>query len=74
MAQLCSLGATGEIFEVPAWTRIQQRFDSTALDDVVTSVRDSLTGAGILLQPGDSVALTVGKHNCQCCWLPVLRA
>jgi hypothetical protein len=63
MAQTCTLGATGEAHTIPAWTRIRQRFDRTALADVPATTQASLDASGIALKPGWSVAITVGSRG-----------
>ena len=63
MAQQCTLSATGETFEVPAWTRIKQTFDKTALADVPAAVTAAMDKSGIILKPGSTVALTVGSRG-----------
>jgi len=49
MSQTCTLGATGESFEVPAWTRIKQSFDKSRLDDVPAATTAALDASGIEL-------------------------
>ena len=63
MAQQCTLSATGETFTVPAWTRIKQSFDATALPDVPAAVTDAMNASGIVLKSGSTVALTVGSRG-----------
>ena len=63
MAQQCTLSATGESFEVPAWTRIKQTFDDSALADVPAAVREAMEASGIVLKEGSTVALTVGSRS-----------
>eukprot|EP01043_Picozoa_sp_COSAG02_P078886 COSAG02_NODE_17982_length_967_cov_2.102535_1_plen_67_part_10 len=42
MSQICTLSATGESLAVPAWTRIKQSFDQTAIDDVPSAVKEAM--------------------------------
>ena len=63
MSQMCTLGATGESFEVPAWTRIKQSFDKSRLDDVPAATTAALDASGIELPRSGSVAITVGSRG-----------
>jgi hypothetical protein len=63
MSQQCTLSATGETMEVPAWTRIKQSFDDTALPDVPAAVTAAMEASGIELKPGATVAITVGSRG-----------
>ncbi len=42
MSQVCTLTATGESLEVPAWTRIKQSFDRTSIADVPAAVKEAM--------------------------------
>jgi hypothetical protein len=63
MAQRCLLSATGETHEIPAWTRVKQKFDDSKLDDVPKAVEATLSNSGLKLEKGWSVALTVGSRG-----------
>lgn len=63
MSQCCTLNATGETLEVPAWTRIKQRFDDSALPNVPVAVKDAMDASGIQLKAGSTVAITVGSRG-----------
>ncbi len=51
--------------QLPRMTKVKQRFAATALDDVATSVRQTLAAAGLqaMIKPGQRIAISSGSRG-----------